>query len=112
MIIPAGKLGVGTYPSYPLQVNGGSYGGYTNVWVRTGYGGGSDYGYTGSFTAFLTAAFNNGIHVGGLIIQSSDIKIKKDIDDIDDDGALQKILKIQPKTYKYIDELATFGCVP
>ena len=43
--------------------------------------------------------------MGGLIINASDIRIKKDINDIEDDGALQKILQIQPKTYKYKDVL-------
>ena len=33
----------------------------------------------------------------------SDIRIKKDIEDINDDTALQMILAIEPKTYKYID---------
>ena len=33
----------------------------------------------------------------------SDIRIKKDIEDINDDTALQSILSIEPKTYKYID---------
>ncbi len=73
--------------------------------VRTGYQGGADFNYTGSYTAFITAAFNIAIYVGGLIINASDMRIKKDINDIDDDGALQKILKIQPKTYKYKDFL-------
>ena len=36
---------------------------------------------------------------------SSDIRIKKDIEDINDVSALEKILQIQPKTYKYIDTL-------
>jgi hypothetical protein len=31
----SGKLGVNNYPDYPLQVNGGSWGGFTNVFVRT-----------------------------------------------------------------------------
>ena len=38
-------------------------------------------------------------------IASSDIRIKKDIEDINDVSALEKILQIQPKTYKYIDTL-------
>jgi len=36
---------------------------------------------------------------------SSDIRIKKNIQDINDDSALQKILQIQPKTYEYIDKI-------
>jgi hypothetical protein len=35
---------------------------------------------------------------------NSDTRIKKEILDIDDDSALQMILAIEPKTYKYIDE--------
>ena len=76
----------------------------TNVFVRTGYYGGADYN-TGSITAYISAAFDNSLYVGGLIMNSSDIRIKKEIKDIDDDGALQQILLIQPKTYKYIDEI-------
>ena len=33
----------------------------------------------------------------------SDIRIKKEIEDINDDNALKMILAIEPKTYKYID---------
>jgi hypothetical protein len=36
---------------------------------------------------------------------SSDSRIKEDIQDINDDGAFQSILAIQPKTYKYIDKV-------
>ena len=42
---------------------------------------------------------------GADIVWTSDERIKKDIQDIDEDGALQKILAIEPKTYKYIDHL-------
>ena len=52
MTIPTGSLGIGTYPSYPLQVNGGSMRTQTNVFVRTGYNGGADYN-TGSITAYI-----------------------------------------------------------
>jgi hypothetical protein len=34
---------------------------------------------------------------------NSDIRIKKEIEDINDDTALQMILAIEPKTYQYID---------
>lgn len=40
---------------------------------------------------------------GGNLIWTSDSRIKKNIRDIDDDSALEKILAIEPKTYKYID---------
>ena len=42
---------------------------------------------------------------GANIIWTSDERVKKDIQDIDDDSALQKILSIEPKTYKYIDDV-------
>ena len=45
---------------------------------------------------------------GAGIIWTSDERIKKDITDIDDNVALQKILAIEPKTYNYIDN-ATKG---
>jgi len=42
------------------------------------------------------------VNVGSLT-NPSDSRIKKDIEDINDDTALNKILLIQPKTYNYID---------
>jgi hypothetical protein len=51
----------------------------------------------------ICATFNSSIWCKSAIIISSDERIKKDIQDINDDSALQKILSIQPKTYKYID---------
>jgi hypothetical protein len=41
----------------------------------------------------------------GNFIQNSDSRIKEDIQDINDDSALQMILSIEPKTYKYIDKI-------
>ena len=43
-------------------------------------------------------------------IASSDERIKTNICDINDDGALQKILKIEPKTYDYIDYVNKGTC--
>ena len=40
---------------------------------------------------------------GADVIFTSDERIKKDIKDIEDDSALEKLLAIEPKTYKYID---------
>jgi len=53
----------------------------------------------------VSAKFNSTIWVVGTIAASSDTRIKEDIQDIDDDSALQMILAIQPKTYKYIDKV-------
>ena len=57
--------------------------------------------------ASVCAIFESSIWVrnGYSYIASSDIRIKTNIKDIEDDGALQKILLIQPKTYQYIDKL-------
>jgi hypothetical protein len=41
----------------------------------------------------------------GTLLASSDIRIKEDIQDINDDSALNMILAIEPKTYKYIDKV-------
>jgi hypothetical protein len=61
-----------------------------------------------SFSGNLTdicAKFNGaGVWVTGYFIASSDSRIKEDIQDINDDSALQSILSIQPKTYKYVDK--------
>jgi hypothetical protein len=56
----------------------------------------------------VCAKFGSSIWVagGGSFVASSDSRIKEDIQDINDDGALQSILAIQPKTYKYIDKVA------
>ena len=100
------KISIGaTTGGYPLSVSAGTNGGFTNVYVRTGYYGGSDYNYTGSYAAYVSASFSNSIYIGSFIINSSDTRIKKEINDIEDDGALIQILAIQPKTYKYIDEI-------
>ena len=40
----------------------------------------------------------------GSLTNPSDSRIKKDIEDINDDTALNKLLLIQPKIYNYIDE--------
>jgi hypothetical protein len=51
----------------------------------------------------ICATFDSSILVTGTIASSSDQRIKTNINDINDDSALQKMLSVQPKTYKYID---------
>ena len=69
---------------------------------------------TGAITVASTTAVTNvcaifessiWVRNGGSYIASSDIRIKTNIKDIEDDGALQKILLIEPKTYQYIDKV-------
>jgi len=55
----------------------------------------------------LTITFeivNGHIRISGQYLSISDSRIKKEIEDIDDTEGLNKILLVQPKTYKYIDE--------
>ena len=52
----------------------------------------------------VCARFQGSLWCSGKVASSSDIRIKTNIQDIDDDSALQLILKIQPKTYQYIDK--------
>jgi len=52
----------------------------------------------------LFQIFQNGNYSAAGSLQAwSDTRIKKEINDIDDESALQMILAIDPKTYKYID---------
>ncbi len=68
LVTANGFVGIGTYPSDPLQVNGGQMVGYTNVYVRTGWYEGSDYNISSLQSVYFTAAFDCSIYVGGLII--------------------------------------------
>ena len=54
----------------------------------------------------VSARIGGSIWCGSWIASSSDSRIKEDIQDINDDSALQMILAIEPKTYKYIDKVA------
>jgi hypothetical protein len=64
--------------------------------------------YGGSFGRRLSIQENGNVVIGGNVnvgslTNPSDIRIKKDIEDINDATALNKILLIQPITYNYID---------
>jgi len=126
-----GNIGIGTNnPSYKLHVNGTTL--FTGditmneyllfndntgkirwlIWsANQNYYFGGDNNGTGY--AFI---WRNGAGTDGFLMLSngnysargsyqawSDIRIKKDIEDINDNTALQMILAIEPKTYKYID---------
>ena len=55
-------------------------------------------------TSIATLTNNGNLTTTGTITNNSDSRIKKDIKDIDNNGALRMILAIKPKTYKFIDE--------
>jgi hypothetical protein len=106
-----GNIGIGTTnPKYRLEivrnsnhnpVNRYTTGMYFNFDIFT------DITARTSVTTFTRtcAKFNGSIWITGDCYGTSDIRIKEDIQDINDDSALQMILAIEPKTYKYIDKI-------
>jgi len=76
----SGNMGVGiSVPTDKLDVNG-------NINIASGF--------------FYK---RNGINLTNTTATFSDIRIKTNINDIEDISGLEKILKIEPKTYNYID---------
>jgi hypothetical protein len=108
-----GRIGLGTAtPDARLHVTAGVSTVYGNEGVTTwlGYIGmmnssGVGQYYWGNTFGSICAIFDTNVWCKSNSMASSDIRIKKDIEDIDDISALDKILQIQPKTYKYIDTL-------
>jgi hypothetical protein len=97
-----GFLGVGRTAAARLHIGNNSL--YTAVPEPTFY-----YFDSQGFQSYggavnVCAIFDNSIWVRGTMYQNSDERIKKNIQDINDDTALEQILSIQPKTYNYIDE--------
>ena len=102
-----GNVGVGLNlnPGFLLEIGAGAgtTGSLTNTYFKV----------STALTTWTTAVadvcakFNSSIWTanGGSVIASSDSRIKEYIQDINDDGALQSILAIEPKTYKYIDKV-------
>jgi hypothetical protein len=99
-----GTIGIGLlFPAAKLHVASGStstgniYQRYLSIIIGDG-----------TNTQTLTdvcAIFDSSVWCKSKFTTSSDIRIKNNIKDIDDDTALQKILQIQPKTYEYIDKV-------
>ncbi len=74
--------------------------GLYSIYVRTG-GGSSDY-TTGSGVTNIyiyICNFTASIYVQTYVINASVRRIKEEIDDVNDDGALQKILALRLRTY-------------
>jgi len=98
-----GNLGIGISPSAKLHVASGTYapGTYTYGYLNQNGAGGQ---LTTTISA-ICAVFDSTIWCKGTVLSTSDVRIKKNIQDIDDDSALQKLLTIEPKIYNYIDEI-------
>jgi hypothetical protein len=99
VIVNQGNLGIGTTsPSYPLDVKGFTdLGGTKSVYFPTGT---NPRSYAGISAVTIQSEFDV---KASSYIATSDERIKKDILDINDDAALQKLRIIEPKTYKYKD---------
>jgi hypothetical protein len=99
-----GYLGIGMDPVFRLDVASAAL---QSATVNMRY-----FNYDTALSASNTnladtcARFLSSIWVYSWIASSSDIRIKEDIEDVNDDSALQMILAIEPKTYKYVDKIA------
>ena len=88
-------------PDYPLHVYTSTQSAYVaNGLIYTTAAGTLS---TQSSTQYISIKAYDSIWTMGYFMYNSDERIKKDIRDINDDIALQKILAFQPKLYKYID---------
>jgi hypothetical protein len=103
-ITSAGRVGIGaTNPQALLQVapGGTSTGSITQRYFSAPI----NITTTTTATTNVCAIFDSSLWCKDIITSSSDERIKTNITDINDDTALQKILQIEPKTYKYINKV-------
>ena len=97
-----GNIGIGvTNPGFRLEVSGTANAGSFSAFYLNVGGTGT---YPGPWSE-ICAKFNGEVWATNNFLSSSDMRIKEDILDINDDSALLSILAIEPKTYKYIDKL-------
>ncbi len=96
-----GYFGIGTSsPAFPLSVYGNS-----GSLTATGYYFSESVSTLTSTTSYglVSAYIEKDLVVGGAVGTASDSRIKKDIVDVSDVEALQKMRDIKPRTFKYID---------
>jgi hypothetical protein len=99
-----GKVGIGnSAPEAPLHV--GSEAATSTTYTGKYFTLNDATVQTATVATLFSAKFDSSILVKSSIVASSDARIKKNIQDINDDSALDKILSIQPKTYNYIDPI-------
>jgi hypothetical protein len=98
-----GEIGIGKTPEYSLDVSNSydSIGSANTSYFNAGSLG--NFITNSTYFSDICARFSNSIWCGYGFVSASDMRIKKNIEDINDDLALQQILSIQPKTYNYID---------
>ena len=104
----SGRLGVnmtGT-PVATLHIGTGATSTAGTYYVWFDYFSGSSLGFANTNMTNVCAYLQGSLWLAGgrFLASSSDIRIKQEIEDINDDSALQMILAVEPKTYKYIDK--------
>jgi hypothetical protein len=98
------NIGIGTTnPSYSLDVFGGSSSGQR--WLRFFNVDYQNLGHAYTWFGDTVARFNGSIWGTSWIGSSSDERIKKNIQDLNDNEMLNKLMLIEPKKYKYRDNL-------
>ena len=113
ILSPSAGVGIGTNdPGALLDVNGstnqGSFGSGSGRYFNSGTGSHVT-SWSGSAQFYWSIRASNSIGCGNSIIchngtwNSSDSRIKTNINDVTDASALEKINLLKPKTYKYID---------
>jgi hypothetical protein len=103
-----GNVGIGkTNPAFNLEIGAGTgtTGNIGQRYFNISNTSGTGPSYAVTTNNIIALKVDGTIWVTGGFIVSSDIRIKNDIQDIIDDSALQIILAIEPKTFKYIDKV-------
>jgi hypothetical protein len=104
IVYKSGNVGIGlTSPEAKLHVGKGIYTTLTSELTYFNYGT-SLITPQPPYATSISAKFDSSILVTGKVAITSDQRIKKNIQDINDDSALQKILAIEPKIYNHIDD--------
>jgi hypothetical protein len=97
-MLSSGRVGIGSNaPAYPLSVYG--LVSYSNAISYFSYNTGL---LTGNYSLNITI-FSQHAVLAGSVSAYSDSRIKENIQDLQDDVALQQLRLIQPKTYTYKD---------
>jgi hypothetical protein len=105
VISNGGNVGIGiTNPTFRLEIVSTTASSSSLVY-RFFNAGQSTLGFAATSFNDVCAKINGTIWITSYFATSSDSRIKEDIQDINDDTALNMILAIEPKTYKYIDKV-------
>ena len=109
-----GRVVLTTNGSNRLIINGSTYHEFLGT-SATGYAnyiyfgnGNASFGSAYTFFGDLVVKFNGSTWATSWVGASSSIKIKKDIQDLDDNECLNKLLALRPVKYRYIDITKNF----